>query len=250
MSTELNGKVALVTGASRGLGLAIARGLKQAGATVIVASRKLEACTEAVDALADVPGEAFPLALHVGRWDELEPAVDGIIDRHGSLDILVNNAGIAPLAENLMSVSESLWDKTIEVNVKGPFRLMAVAGDRMRTAGGGSIINISSIGAVRPSPAEAMYAAAKNGLNALTQAFAQEYAPTVRVNCVMPGSFATDMAENWDEEFIGLVTNRLPAGRLGRPEEIAGLVAHLASDAAGYTTGALIPVDGGRTAVY
>ncbi len=251
MSNELNGKVALVTGASRGLGLAIARGLKEAGATVVVASRKHEACVEAVTALEDVStGQAHPLAMHVGRWDELEPAVDGIIERHGSLDILVNNAGIAPLAENLMSVSESLWDKTIEVNVKGPFRLMAVAGDRMRAAGGGSIINISSIGAIRPSPAEAMYAAAKNGLNALTQAFAQEYAPTVRVNCVMPGSFATDMAENWDDEFIGLVTNRLPAGRLGRPEEIAGLVTHLASDAAGYTTGALIPVDGGRTAVY
>ncbi|TYQ11865.1 UNVERIFIED_ORG: NAD(P)-dependent dehydrogenase (short-subunit alcohol dehydrogenase family) [Gordonia westfalica J30] len=251
MSNELNGKVALVTGASRGLGLAIARGLKEAGATVVVASRKLDACVEAVAALDDVTtGGAHPLALHVGRWDELEPAVDGIIERHGSLDILVNNAGIAPLEKDLMSVSESLWDKTIEVNVKGPFRLMAVAGDRMRANGGGSIINISSIGAVRPSPAEAMYAAAKNGLNALTQAFAQEYAPTVRVNCVMPGSFATDMAENWDEEFIGLVTNRLPAGRLGRPEEIAGMVTHLASDAAGYTTGALIPVDGGRTAVY
>ncbi|GAC84828.1 SDR family NAD(P)-dependent oxidoreductase [Gordonia paraffinivorans] len=251
MSTELNGKVALVTGASRGLGLAIARGLKEAGAAVIVASRKLDACEEAVASLADVPaGQAHPLALHVGRWDDLEPAVDGIIERHGSLDILVNNAGIAPLEKNLVSVSEALWDKTIEVNVKGPFRLMAVAGDRMRAAGGGSIINISSIGALRPSPAEAMYAAAKSGLNALTQAFAQEYAPTVRVNCVMPGSFATDMAENWDEEFIGLVTNRLPAGRLGRPEEIAGIVTHLASDAAGYTTGALIPVDGGRTAVY
>lgn len=250
MSTDLTGKVALVTGASRGLGLAIARGLKEAGATLIVSSRKPDACAEAVAALEDVPGQAYPLALHVGRWDELEPAVDGIIDRHGSLDILVNNAGIAPLADDLISVSESLWDKTIEVNVKGPFRLMAVAGDRMRAAGGGSIVNISSIGAVRPSPAEAMYAAAKNGLNALTQAFAQEYAPTVRVNCVMPGSFATDMAENWDDEFIGLVTDRLPAGRLGRPAEIAGLVTHLAGDDAGYTTGAIIPVDGGRTAVY
>ena len=127
---------------------------------------------------------------------------------------------------------------------------MAVAGDRMVAAGGGSIINISSIGAVRPSPPEAMYAAAKNGLNALTMAFAQEYAPTVRVNCVMPGGFATDMSETWDEEFVGKIVDRLPAGRLGRPEEIAGLVTHLAGDGAGYTTGAIIPVDGGRTAVY
>ncbi|OZE46011.1 short-chain dehydrogenase [Rhodococcus sp. 05-2254-6] len=252
MSTpKLDGKVALVTGASRGLGLAIARGLKDAGATVIVSSRKLDACDSAVASLGDSgPGSAHPYALHVGHWDSIEPAVDDIITRFGSLDIVVNNAGIAPLAANLVSVTEGLWDKTIEVNLKGPFRLMAVAGDRMVSAGGGSIINISSIGAERPSPPEAMYAAAKNGLNALTRAFAQEYAPTVRVNCVMPGGFATDMSENWDEEFIGKIVDRLPAGRLGRPDELAGLITHLASDDAGYTTGAIIPVDGGRTSVY
>lgn len=252
MSTPyLDGKIALVTGASRGLGLAIARGLRDAGATVIVSSRKLEACEAAVASLgASGPGSAHPFALHVGQWDSIEPAVDQIIAEYGSLDIVVNNAGIAPLAENLVSVTESLWDKTIEVNLKGPFRLMAVAGARMVDNGGGSIINISSIGAVRPSPPEAMYAAAKNGLNALTMAFAQEYGPTVRVNCIMPGGFATDMAENWDDEFIGKIIDRLPAGRLGNPHEIAGLVTHLAGDAAGYTTGAVIPVDGGRTAVY
>ncbi|OZF52645.1 SDR family NAD(P)-dependent oxidoreductase [Rhodococcus sp. 14-1411-2a] len=252
MSTpKLDGKVALVTGASRGLGLAIARGLKDAGATVIVSSRKLDACDSAVASLGDSgPGSAHPYALHVGHWDSIEPAVDDIITRFGSLDIVVNNAGIAPLAANLVSVTEGLWDKTIEVNLKGPFRLMAVAGDRMAAAGGGSIINISSIGAERPSPPEAMYAAAKNGLNALTRAFAQEYAPTVRVNCVMPGGFATDMSENWDQEFIGKIVDRLPAGRLGRPDELAGLITHLASDEAGYTTGAIIPVDGGRTSVY
>ncbi|MGY4101527.1 SDR family NAD(P)-dependent oxidoreductase [Nocardia sp. R16R-3T] len=249
-TTELTGKVALVTGASRGLGLAIARELRDAGCTVIVSSRKRGACEQAVAALGDGPGSAHPFELHVGKWDSIEPAVDRIIADFGSLDIVVNNAGIAPLADSLLSVSEGLWDKTIEVNLKGPFRLMAVAGARMAAAGGGSIINISSIGAVRPSPPEAMYAAAKNGLNALTMAFAQEYAPTVRVNCVMPGGFATDMAENWDEEFVGKIIDRLPAGRLGRPAEIAGLVAHLASAAAGYTTGAIIPVDGGRTAVY
>ncbi|MGU3432473.1 SDR family NAD(P)-dependent oxidoreductase [Actinomycetes bacterium M1A6_2h] len=248
---QLTGKVALVTGASRGLGLAIARGLRDAGATVVLSSRKLDACNAAVEALGDTgPGSVHPFALHVGKWDTIEPAVDAIIAEFGSLDIVVNNAGIAPLAENLLAVTEGLWDKTIEVNLKGSFRLMAVAGDRMATAGGGSIINISSIGAERPSPPEAMYAAAKNGMNALTRAFAQEYAPTVRVNCIMPGGFATDMAENWDDEFVGKIVDRLPAGRLGRPEEIAGLVTHLASDASSYTTGAIIPVDGGRTAVY
>jgi NAD(P)-dependent dehydrogenase (short-subunit alcohol dehydrogenase family) len=149
MSTsDLTGKVALVTGASRGLGLAIAKGLLEAGATVIVSSRKIEACEAAVASLADSgPGTAHPFALHVGRWESIEPAVDQIIEQFGSLDIVVNNAGIAPLAENLVSVTEGLWDKTIEVNLKGPFRLMAVAGERMVSAGGGSIINISSIGA-------------------------------------------------------------------------------------------------------
>lgn len=249
--TRLGGKVALVTGATRGLGYAIARCLAQAGATVVVSSRKQESCAAAAEAITKETGiAAVPLALHVGRWDSIEPALDDLYGQLGRLDILVNNAGIAPLSPSLAGVSEALFDKNIEVNLKGPFRLMAVAGARMVAAGGGSIVNISSIGAVRPSPPEAMYAAAKNGLNALTMAFAQEYAPTVRVNCVMPGAFATDMAESWDAEFVAKVVDRLPAGRLGRPEEVAGMVVHLAGDGAGYTTGAVIPVDGGRTAVY
>lgn len=247
----LDGKVALVTGATRGLGRAMAFALSQAGATVIVSSRKADQCEAVAREITEATGTpAHPLALHVGDWDSIEPAVDSIVADHGSIDIVVNNAGIAPLAPSALEVSEALFTKTIDVNLKGPFRLMAVAGDRMARAGGGSIINISSIGAERPSPPEATYAAAKNGLNALTRAFAQEYAPTVRVNCIMPGAFASDMAADWDSEFLGLVTGRLPAGRLGDPSELAGMVVHLASDQAGYTTGALIPVDGGRTAVY
>jgi NAD(P)-dependent dehydrogenase (short-subunit alcohol dehydrogenase family) len=247
----LEGKVALVTGATRGLGYAIAHGLAEAGATVVVSSRKQDACMAAAETITKETGvAAVPLALHVGDWDAIEPAVAEIERELGRLDVLVNNAGIAPLAPSLLEVSEGLFDKTLDVNLKGPFRLMALAGARMVAAGGGSIVNISSIGAVRPSPAEAMYAASKNGLNALTMAFAQEYAPHVRVNCVMPGAFATDMAESWDDEFVGKVVDRLPAGRLGRPDEVVGMVVHLAGDSAGYTTGALIPVDGGRTAVY
>jgi NAD(P)-dependent dehydrogenase (short-subunit alcohol dehydrogenase family) len=249
--TGLEGKVALVTGATRGLGYAIARGLAEAGATVVVASRKADSCAAVAEAITKETGvAAVPLALHVGQWESIEPAIDEIYERLGRLDVLVNNAGIAPLSPTLESVSEGLFDKIIEVNLKGPFRLMAVAGARMAAAGGGSIVNISSIGAERPSPPEAMYAAAKNGLNALTRAFAQEYAPSVRVNCLMPGAFATDMAESWDDEFVAKVVDRLPAGRLGRPEELVGMVVHLASDEAAYTTGALIPIDGGRTAVY
>jgi NAD(P)-dependent dehydrogenase (short-subunit alcohol dehydrogenase family) len=251
MTRELDGKVALVTGATRGLGLAIARGLAEAGAAVVVSSRKAEACEKVAAEIAadfDVPTLALPL--HVGQWDAIEPAVSHVVEQLGQLDIVVNNAGIAPLAPSLLEVGESLFDKTMDVDLKGPFRLMAVAGAHMRDRGTGSIVNISSIGAHRPSPAEAMYAAAKNGLNALTQAFAQEYAPHVRVNCIMPGAFATDMAADWDDDFIGLVTRGLPAQRLGRPDEIVGMVVHLAGDRAGYTTGSIIAVDGGRTAVY
>ncbi|GAB2928788.1 glucose 1-dehydrogenase [Rhodococcus aerolatus] len=248
---ELAGKVALVTGSTRGLGRAIAEALARDGATVLVSSRKADACAAVAAELAAATGAAVhPLPLHVGDWDAIEPAVDGVVAQHGRLDVVVNNAGIAPLAPRLLDVSRALFAKTIEVDLAGPFRLMAVAGAHMVTAGGGSIVNISSIGAERPSPQEAVYAAAKNGLNALTRAFAQEYAPTVRVNCVMPGAFATDMAADWDEEFLGKVLDRLPAGRLGDPAEVADLVCHLASDRSGYTTGALFPVDGGRTAVY
>ena len=248
---ELKGKVALVTGATRGLGRAIAHGLAEAGATVVVSSRKPDACAAVAAEIAAATGAGVhPLPLHVGDWAAIEPAVQAVVRAHGGLDILVNNAGIAPTAPALAELGEDLFDKLIAVNLKGPFRLMALAGAQMVAAGGGSIVNISSIGAWRPSPPEAVYAASKNGLNAMTLAFAQEYGPTVRVNAVLPGAFATDMASGWDAGFVGKVVDRLPAGRLGRPEEIAGLVVHLASDRSSYLTGALIPCDGGRTAVY
>ncbi len=251
MSKTLEGKAALVTGATRGLGRAIAQGLAEAGATVVVSSRKAEACESVAREIAESTGvRTMPLPLHVGQWDAIAPALAQIEAEVGPLDILVNNAGIAPLSPSLLELSEALFDKTMEVNLKGPFRLMAVAGDQMARSGGGSIVNISSIGSIRSSSAEATYSAAKAGLNVLTQAFAQAYAPSVRVNCIMPGAFATDMAEGWDEEFVSKVVDGLPAGRLGLPAELTGMVVHLASDASSYTTGAIIPVDGGRLAVY
>jgi NAD(P)-dependent dehydrogenase (short-subunit alcohol dehydrogenase family) len=170
--------------------------------------------------------------------------------RSGGWTLWSTTRAFAPLSPDLVGVTEALFDKTIEVNLKGPFRMMALAGARMAAAGGGSIINISSIGAIRPSASEAVYAAAKSGLNALTMGLAQEYAPHVRVNCLLPGAFATDMAAGWDEDFVSKVVDGLPAGRLGRPHEIVGAVLYLAGDASSYTTGALIPIDGGRTAVY
>lgn len=247
----LEGKVALVTGGTRGLGRVMAEGLAEAGATVVVSSRKQDACDVAAAEIArSTAARVIGRALHVGQWDAIAPTLDAIESEVGRVDVLVNNAGIAPVSPSLVDQTEALFDKTIEVNLKGPFRLMAVVGDRMARAGGGSIINISSIGSQRPSAGEATYSAAKAGLNALTQAFAQEYAPTVRVNCIMPGGFETDMSADWPDELLATVVDRLPAGRLGRPEELTGLVVHLAGDASTYTTGALIPVDGGRLAVY
>ena len=251
MSNVLEGKIALVTGATRGLGRALAQGLAEAGASIVVSSRKADACeATAREITASTGVRTLALPLHVGDWDAIAPALARVEDELGLLDIVVNNAGIAPQSPSLLEHTEALYDKTMQVNLKGPFRLMAVAGEQMVRGGGGSIINMSSIGSQRPGPSEATYTAAKSGLNALTMSFAQEYAPTVRVNCIMPGAFATDMSADWDEEFVGLVVDGLPAGRLGQPAELTGMVVHLASDASSYTTGAVIPIDGGRLAVF
>jgi NAD(P)-dependent dehydrogenase (short-subunit alcohol dehydrogenase family) len=252
MSVEisLKGKVAVVTGGTRGLGRAVAHGLAQAGATVVVASRKPEACAAATEELSAATGAQVGWrALHVGRWAEIAEVVDSIYDEYGSLDVLVNNAGIAPVADDLGAVSEELYDKTLDVNLKGPFRLMAVVGPRMVAAGDGSIINVTSIAAVRPSPLELPYATAKAGLNAAAAGFAQELAPTVRVNTVMPGPFATDMSATWDDDLRNRVVGSVPMRRLGEPDELVGAVLYFASDLSRYATGAVLAVDGGRTAV-
>jgi len=247
---DLRGCVALVVGGSRGLGLEISRGLSAAGATVIVASRKLEACEAASSAISrETGGSVMAHRLDIGQWAEAEAAVDWVYDTCGRMDVLVNCAGLSPLYSDLSDVSERLFDKVIDVNLKGPFRLIAAAGPRMAAAGGGSIVNISSIGAVRPGPGELPYCAAKSGLNALTQGFAQAWAPSVRVNSVLPGAFETDMTAGWPAEIEERALDRLPAGRKGQAAEITSAVLYFASPASSYTTGAMLNVDGGRTAV-
>jgi NAD(P)-dependent dehydrogenase (short-subunit alcohol dehydrogenase family) len=161
--------------------------------------------------------------------------------------VLVNNAGLSPLYDSLANVTEALYDKVLEVNLKGPFRLMAAAGKRMADSGtGGSVINISSIAAVQPTPAEAAYGAAKAGLNALSSAFAREYAPSVRVNTIMPGPFLTDIADAWDlDAFAKRAEATIPLRRGGLPHEVVGAALYLASDASSYTTGSVIKIDGG-----
>ncbi len=242
---DLTGRLAVVTGGTRGLGLAMVRAFASAGAEVVVVSRKPDACNEVVAALRSEGLRAAGCACHVGHWDELEPLVERVYDEFGRIDVLVNNAGISPAYGKLSEVTEELFDKVIGVNLKGPFRLAALVGERMVAAGGGSIINVSSTGAIRPTSDIVPYAAAKAGVNAITIGLAQAFGPSVRVNAVMPGPFLTTIARNWDMELFAERARTFPMRRAGQSEEIVGAALYLASDASTYTTGSIMVVDGG-----
>ena len=242
---DLTGRVALVTGGTRGLGRAIIQTLAQAGADLIVSSRKQDACEEAAQEVRALGRHALAHCCHVGRWDEIDGLVDAAYAEFGRVDVLVNNAGIAPTYPNPQGVTEELWDKTLAVNLKGPFRLMSLVGERMQAGDGGSIVNITSIGGVRPTADILPYAAAKAGLNALTLGFADALGPKVRVNAVMPGPFLTDISRNWDHEAFADRAKTFPLRRAGAPDELSAAVLYFASDASSFTTGAVLAVDGG-----
>jgi NAD(P)-dependent dehydrogenase (short-subunit alcohol dehydrogenase family) len=243
---DLNGKVAVVTGGSRGIGRAIVQLYAEAGADVVVASRKLDACERAADEVRRSTGrDAIAVGCHVGRWDECDQLIAATLGHFGRVDVLVNNAGMSPLYESLVAVTEDLYDKTLAVNLKGPFRLGVLAGTHMANGDGGAIINVGTIGSLVASTGELPYACAKAGLNALTIGLADAFAPKVRVNAILPGAFATDITEAWTPE--QREGGYVPLRRLGRPEEAAALALYLASSAASYTTGAIIRVDGGVT---
>ena len=244
-SFRLDGRVALVTGGTRGLGWEISRTFAAAGAAVIVSSRHEDACRDAAAALRDSGADAIGIACHVGHWAEVDRLAAEAEAWHGRVDVLVNNAGISPLYQSLSEVSEELWDKVIGVNLKGPFRLSTLIGEAMKGRGSGSIINVSSTGAVRPTHDIVPYAAAKAGLNAMTAGLAEALGPEVRVNCIMPGPFLTDISAHWDHDAFAASARTFPLRRGGRPEEIAGAALYLASDSSSFTTGATISVDGG-----
>ena len=244
---QLEGKVAVVTGGSRGLGAEMIRAFAAHGADVVIASRKLDACEALAREVRDASGRrALAVACHVGRWSDCDALVERSYETFGRVDIFVNNAGMSPLYPSLAEHSEALFDKVLDVNLKGPFRLCAAIGTRMREGEGGSIINVSSVAAVKPEPGELPYAAAKAGLNTLTIGMARAFAPEVRVNCIMPGPFLTDISKAWDRDaFEKLTRESIPLARGGRPEEIVGAALYLASDASSYTTGAILKIDGG-----
>ncbi|MCH2656949.1 MAG: glucose 1-dehydrogenase [Dehalococcoidia bacterium] len=244
---DLSGKTALVTGGSRGLGREITLAFAHAGADVVIASRKLDSCEQLAKEVRDKTGKkALPIACNVGDWDQVDQLADAAYDHFGKVDILVNNAGMSPLYDNLASVSESLYDKVLGVNLKGPFRLTALIGSRMVEGDGGSVIMVSSMASVRPGKNALPYAAAKAGLNAITIGFAQAYGPKVRVNGIVAGPFLTDIAKAWDmENFEKRAEESIPLGRAGDPHEIVGAALYFASAASSYTTGALLQVAGG-----
>lgn len=248
---DLTGRRALITGGSRGLGKEMARAFARAGAEVMIASRSLESCQAAAAEISAETGRTVHVhACHVGRWDEVDRLAEVAWNQLGGVDVLVNNAGKSPLYESVASIDEKLWDSVIGLNLKGPFRLTALLGTRMaerarETGVPGSIVNISSIAAIHPTPDVIPYTAAKAGLNAITIGFAQTFGPHVRVNCIMPGSFRTDVSKAWDWNLVDHAMKRVALRRVGEPHEIVGAALFLASDASTYTTGAVFTVDGG-----
>jgi len=249
---DFSGKVVVITGGSRGLGHAMSLGFASAGAKIAVASRKLDSCEATVKEIRALGSDASAHSIHVANWADCNRLADEVYARWGKADVLINNAGMSPLAPSLLETSEDLFDKVIGVNLKGPFRLSAIFGSRMAAGDGGAIINVSSTSSIRPSADTAPYSASKAGLNALTVAFAQEYGPKVRVNCIIPGPFHTDVSKGWSrtEEFTRRARSTFPLERAGEPEEVVGAALYFASPAASFTTGTTMVIDGGASSPY
>lgn len=241
---DLTGKIALVTGGSRGLGLEMVRAFARAGADLVIASRKLDACEAAADEARALGRQALAVSAHAGRWEDIDRLIEAAYGRFGRIDVLVNNAGMSPRAPS-HEVTEALFDSVLNLNFKGPFRLASQVAKRMADGAGGVIINISSSGALVPLPGVVPYAGAKAALNAMTVSLAHEYGAKVRVNTISAGPFLTDIAKAWPTEARETASNAL--GRPGRPDEIVTAALFLASPASSFTTGAIVRVDGGMS---
>ena len=249
ISFSLEGKVALITGASRGIGEAIAGTLARSGAHCILASRKIEALKIVEQKIVEAGGRADSIACHMGDIGQIEALIRDIGDHFGKLNILVNNAATNPHYGPLLSASASLWEKTHEVNLKGPFFLIQKAAPLLEASGGGSIINVASINGISPGADRGIYSITKAGVIMMTKAYARELAPkNIRVNALLPGLTETKFAGALFDDEAGYreAVKNIPLGRSARPEEMAGAVLYLASDASSFTTGACLICDGGR----
>ncbi len=248
---RLDGKVAVITGASRGIGAAVARLFANQGARVVVSSRKLEACEAVARALRAEGLQAAARACHVGDADQRRALVDGVLEEFGRIDVLVNNAAANPYFGHILDTPEAALAKTVEVNLAGTFHLGQLAGRAMREAGGGVIINTASVNGVEPAALQGIYSVTKAAIISMTRAFAKECAPFgIRVNAVLPGltdtAFASALVK--DETLLKSILPLIPLGRVADPAEIAPAFLYLASDAAAYVTGACLTVDGGMLA--
>lgn len=247
---DLTGKVALVTGASRGIGEAIAKLLAEHGAHVIVSSRKIEGCQLVADAITEAGGSAEAYACHVGDMDQIGAVFEYIKQHHSRLDILVNNAATNPYFGHILDTDLAAYNKTTEVNIRGYFFMSTEAGKIMREQGGGAIVNTASIGALQPQFMQGIYSVTKAAVVNMTKAFAKECAQFgIRVNAILPGLTKTQFASALfdDEKMTKKVSAMIPLQRHAMPDEMAGTVLYLVSDASSYTTGECIVVDGGVT---
>jgi NAD(P)-dependent dehydrogenase (short-subunit alcohol dehydrogenase family) len=240
---DFTGKIVLVTGGSRGLGYQMVKAFAERGADVIVASRKLDNCEKVAEEMRALGRKALAISAHVGKWAECDRLIEEAYAACGRIDILVNNAGMSPRMPS-HDVTEQLFDSVVNLNFKGPFRLASRIGKRMFDGDGGSIINVSSSGALMPLPGVVPYGSSKAALNAMSVSLAWEYAPKVRVNTLSPGAFATDIAKSWSEG--GKVKLPTPRGLPGAPEEIVTAALFLASPASINVTASLVRCDGGQ----
>ncbi|HZR37107.1 MAG TPA: SDR family oxidoreductase [Nevskia sp.] len=245
---DLTGRVALITGASRGIGEATARLLAEQGAHVIVSSRKQEDLDQVAAAIAAAGGKATAIAAHQGESAALKNLMAEVAEKFGRLDILVNNAATNPYFGHISDTDAGMIDKTLQVNIKGYFELSALASKLMKKSGGGAIVNIASINGVKPGNMQGIYSITKAAVINMTLAFAKECAPwKIRANAVLPGltdtKFASALTKN--EQILKTVLPQIPLGRMARPEEIAPAILYLVSDASSYVTGTTLTVDGG-----
>lgn len=245
---DLSGRVALVTGASRGIGESIAKLLAQSGAHVIVSSRKVESCQSVVNSIIDAGGSAQAMACHIGELEQIESIFNQISKEHGKLDILVNNAAANPYFGHILDTDLSAFQKTVDVNIRGYFFMSSQGAKLMKESDGGSIINVASINGVIPGDFQGIYSITKAAVISMTKAFAKECAQfNIRVNALLPGGtdtkFASTLVNN--PKILEQMLHHVPMKRIAQPDEMAGTVLYLASEASSYTTGTAINVDGG-----
>ena len=245
---DLSGKVALVTGASRGIGEALAKAYAERGADVIVSSRKQPACEEVAEAIRTAGGKARAIACHIGDMEALNALFAEVQSRYGRLDVLVNNAATNPYYGHILDTDLGAYTKTVDVNVRGYFFASILGGRIMRAGGGGSIINVASVNAVRPGPLQGIYSVTKGAVLNMTKAFARECGPDgVRCNAILPGLIRTKFAGALlaDDRQLEHYLGANPLKRVGEPRDLAGAAVFLASDASSYVTGEFLVVDGG-----